>query len=129
MEVFLLRKKILIPIFFIFLIFITSLSYAITPIPGTSYQGIDVSNWQGYIDYEKVKQDGIDIVYIKSSQGSTIKDAYFETNYQNAKANGLKVGFYHYVTATNVEEARKEARFFVSVISRKKSRLQASNGL
>ena len=96
---------------------------------GSSYQGIDVSNWQGYIDYARVKQSGIDIVYIKASQGTTRKDPYFETNYQNAKANGLKVGLYHYVTATTVEGARAEARFFASVISRKKSGLQIGYGL
>ncbi len=68
-------------------------------------------------------------MYIKASQGTTRKDPYFETNYQNAKANGLKVGLYHYVTATTVEGARAEARFFASVISRKKSRLQIGYGL
>lgn len=52
-------------------------------------------------------------MYIKASQGTTRKDPYFETNYQNAKANGLKVGLYHYVTATTVEGARAEARFLL----------------
>ena len=107
----------------------TNQIYALTPASDLTYEGIDVSNWQGYIDYARVKQSGIDIVYIKASQGTTRKDPYFETNYQNAKANGLKVGFYHYVTATTVEGARAEARFFASVISRKKSGLQIGYGL
>lgn len=81
------------------------------------YKGIDVSNWQGYIDYNSVKNDGIEIVYIKSSQGSNIVDSYFRINYNNAKANGLKVGFYHFLTARSEEEAKKEADFFCSVIS------------
>ncbi len=81
------------------------------------YEGIDVSNWQGYIDYEQVKNDGIDIVYIKSSQGNNIVDTYFKINYNNAKANGLKVGFYHFLTARNEEEAVNQAEFFASVIS------------
>ena len=92
---------------------------AITPLSNLEYQGIDVSNWQGYIDYRSVRASGIDIVYIKASQGTNIKDAYFEINYENAKANGLKVGFYHFLTATNTEEAEQEARFFASVISGK----------
>ncbi|MCI9276014.1 MAG: glycosyl hydrolase family 25, partial [Clostridia bacterium] len=45
------------------------------------YEGIDVSHWQGYINYAEVKASGIEIVYIKSSQGSNIVDPYFRTNY------------------------------------------------
>ena len=93
--------------------------FAITPVSNLEYQGIDVSHWQGYIDYSEVKRSGIEVVYIKSSQGTNIKDAYFDINYENAKANGLKVGFYHFLTATNTEEAEQEARFFASVISGK----------
>lgn len=92
---------------------------AITPESSLSYSGIDVSDWQGYIDYSLVKDSGIDVVFIKASQGSYWKDPYFEINYTNAKANGLKVGFYHFLTATNEEEAQQEARFFASVISGK----------
>ena len=94
-------------------------TYALAPVSNLSYQGIDVSNWQGYINYEEVRNDGIQIVYIKASQGTNIKDAYFNINYENAKANGLSVGFYHYLTATSTEQAIEEANFFVSVISGK----------
>ena len=93
--------------------------FAITPVSNLEYQGINVSHWQGYIDYSEVRRSGIEVVYIKSSQGTNIKDAYFDINYENAKANGLKVGFYHFLTATNTEEAEQEARFFASVISGK----------
>lgn len=93
--------------------------FAITPVSNLEYPGIDVSHWQGYIDYSEVRRSGIEVVYIKASQGTNIKDAYFEINYENAKANGLKVGFYHFLTATNTEEAEQEARFFASVISGK----------
>ena len=61
-------------IFLVFIFtFITSI-YAITPQRELKYQGIDVSDWQGYINYNQVKNNGIDIVYIKASQGQTIKD-------------------------------------------------------
>ena len=83
-----------------------NLTYAITSQSELEYQGIDVSNWQGYIDYSQVKQDGIDIVYIKASQGSDFKDPYFDINYDNAKANGLNVGFYHFLTATTPRRSR-----------------------
>ena len=92
---------------------------AISFAQNNTYEGIDVSNWQGVINYSEVKEAGIEIVYIKSSQGGNIKDAYFDLNYENAKANGLNVGFYHFLTATNTIEAEQEARFFASVISGK----------
>lgn len=93
--------------------------YAFEPTSEEIYQGIDVSGWQGNIDYAQVKNAGIDIVYMKSSEGRDFVDPYFNENYTNAKANGLKVGFYHYLTARSREEAIEQARFFVSVISNK----------
>ena len=94
-------------------------TYAFSPSSDVIYDGIDVSSWQRDIDFEQVKNSGIDIVYIKSSEGFTLVDPYFEQNYENAKANGLKVGFYHYVTARSVDSALRQARFFVSNISGK----------
>ncbi len=116
-----LKGMISITLMMIMLIFgvTTGKSYAITSSSNLSYEGIDVSNWQGYINYEEVRNAGIEVVYIKASQGSNIKDAYFDINYENAKNYGLKVGFYHFLTATNEEEAEQEARFFASVISGK----------
>lgn len=83
------------------------------------YNGIDVSDWQGDIDFTKVKNSGVEVVYIRSSEGSGYIDSQFEPNYKKAKENGLKVGFYHFVTARTVEQARQQAEFFVSVISGK----------
>lgn len=107
--------------FFIFTIAFINYIYALTPQSELRYEGIDVSDWQGYIDYSQVKNSGIDIVYIKASQGNSIKDPYFDINYDNAKANGLKVGFYHFLTATNIQEAEQQAVFFASVISGKQA--------
>ena len=97
------KKKLLIVFFIVLLVFVFRINYsfAIWDTSSLNYEGIDVSNWQGYIDYKVVKNAGIDVVYIKASQGSNIKDSYFDINYENAKANGLKVGFYHFLTATN----------------------------
>ena len=114
------KNKVIAGILIVILSFcIINNSYALEASGDLIYNGIDVSNWQGYIDYSEVKEDGIEIVYIKASQGSDIKDAYFDINYENAKANGLKVGFYHYLTATTEEEAKTQANFFASVISGK----------
>lgn len=93
--------------------------YAFGPSSETIYEGIDVSGWQGSIDYSQVANDGIEIVYMKASEGSNYVDSHFNENYANAKANGLKVGFYHYLTARSNEEAVAEATFFVATISGK----------
>ena len=103
---------------FMFCIFVNN-TYAVIPASSLSYEGIDVSNWQGHIDYAQVRESGIEVVYIKASQGTNIKDAYFDINYENAKANGLKVGFYHFLTAVNTQQAEQEANFFASVIAGK----------
>lgn len=95
---------------------ITSISYGSSS-SNIVYQGIDVSVYQGNIEYSKVKSDGIQIVYIKASEGTSLEDPYFKTNYNNAKSEGLKIGFYHFLRARNEDEAIKEAEFFHSVIS------------
>lgn len=100
-----------------------NMTYAITPSSEPQYQGIDVSDWQGYIDYNQVRASGIEVVYIKSSQGSNIKDPYFDINYENAKANGLKVGFYHFLTATNTRRSRAGGSIFCFCHSRQTTRL------
>ena len=97
---------------------------AIEPASTNIYDGIDVSSWQRNIDFNEVKNAGIELVYIKASEGRTLKDPYFEQNYANAKANGLKVGFYHYVTARSISDADIQARFFASVIEGKEPDLK-----
>lgn len=113
------KKTIISLLLFCIIATISLNSMALTPASRVTYEGIDVSNWQGHINYAEVKKDGIDIVYIKSSQGDDYKDPYFELNYENAKANGLLVGVYHFVEARSITEAEREAEFFSSVISGK----------
>ena len=96
-----------------------SKAFAINPSNNEIYEGIDVSRWQGTINFQEVANSGIDIVYIKATQGTTYVSPLFEEQYTNARNNGLKIGFYHYVTARTVEQARNEAQFFASKISGK----------
>ncbi len=111
-------KKILIISMLVFIISSIHVN-AVEPTSQDNYEGIDVSAWQGYIDFEKVKNAGIDIVYIEATIGKEYIDPYFELDYENAKLNGLKVGVYHYLTARSITEAKQEARFFASSISGK----------
>ena len=80
-------------------------TYALEPSSNRIYEGIDISSWQKDIDFEKIKEQGIEIVYIKASEGRSLADPYLKINYENAKRSGLKVGFYHFVRATNVARA------------------------
>lgn len=98
-------------------LFLPIKTYALEPSSNRIYEGIDISSWQKDIDFEKIKEQGIEIVYIKASEGRSLADPYLKINYENAKRSGLKVGFYHFVRATNVARAEEEAQFFASVIS------------
>ena len=102
--------------FLILFVLFPTFCFAFPASSSTIYDGIDVSEWQGSIDFSKVKSAGIDVVYIRSSEGNNYIDPDFKINYENAKDNGLKVGFYHYLTATSTSEAYSQAEFFVSVI-------------
>lgn len=79
-------------------------------------EGIDVSHWEGDIDFQEVKRAGIRFVYMKASEGVSYIDPDFERNYREARKARLKIGFYHYVTAGSEEEARAQARHFADVI-------------
>ena len=76
-------------------------------------RGIDVSKWNGTVDWESIKAAGFDFVIIKA--GSVVgKDDKFEENYAGAKAAGLGVGAYFYTYAKNLDEIDEEAGMFLS---------------
>ena len=72
-------------------------------------KGIDVSKWNGNIDWNKVKADGIDYVIIRGGFGNSTVDEYFKSNIEGATKAGLKVGVYWFSYATSVEKAKQEA--------------------
>ncbi|MFS1519409.1 GH25 family lysozyme [Bacillus sp. SCS-151] len=83
--------------------------------PANNVKGIDVSHWQGNIDWNKVKSDNIEFAYIKASEGTTFVDSNLENNYNNAKQAGIKVGFYHFGTPS--QSPLDEASWFLNVTS------------
>lgn len=85
---------------------------------GTGIKGIDVSKWQGDIDWNKVKADGINFAIIRAGYGklASQKDPKFDTNVTNAKKAGINCGVYWYSYATTVEEAYQEAEACYSII-------------
>lgn len=82
------------------------------------FKGIDVSKWQGTIDWAKVKKAGIQFAMIRSSYGSEKgqEDTKLAANVAGCEANDIPYGFYHYSYATSVDGAKKEAEYFLSVI-------------
>ena len=83
--------------------------------------GIDVSKWNGEIDWEVVKAEGVDFAIIRcgyrgSSSGWLIEDPYFYKNLTGAKKAGIKVGVYFFTQATDLVEAVEEASMVVSLI-------------
>lgn len=63
------------------------------------YDGIDVSHHQGKIDWKEVAKDKqIKFVYIKATQGTSIKDKNYEQNIKGARRQGLRCGSYHYLS-------------------------------
>ena len=115
-----LKKLLLVIIILLFSLYIVSIpALSFSPSSNNLMEGIDVSAWQGYINFQQVADSGIKIVYIKVSEGLGYVDPYFEQNYANAKSAGLKVGFYHYVTSRSVSNAIEQADFFVNNISGK----------
>lgn len=88
----------------------------------TSYIGIDVSKYQDYIDFNKVKKDGIAFVMIRVGvrgygDGRITFDDYFFDNIKRATDAGLKVGVYFSSQAITKDEALEEAKLVVDSLA------------
>ena len=86
-------------------------------------KGIDVSHWQGDIDWEAVKADGVEFAIIKAggSDDGFYEDSKFEENYANAKAAGVAVGAYYFVGALckSSEDGAADAERFIEILKDK----------
>ena len=94
-------------------------------------RGIDVSTYQGNINWSAVKASGIDFAIVKATQGHAVSsssylftDRQFANNVTGAHDVGLKVGVYHYLTAKTVKEAQREAQHFIDTIAPYKPRIE-----
>ncbi len=79
--------------------------------------GIDVSKHNGDIDFDKVRDDNYQFVFIKASEGMTYKDDAFERNYRGASEAGLKVGAYHFFRKNRT--GQQQAENFLAAIGNK----------
>ncbi|MDR0946650.1 MAG: Ig-like domain-containing protein [Ruminococcus sp.] len=80
------------------------------------YKGVDVSSWQGKIDWSKVNDDGIDFAMIRSSYGTDNTDSRFYENVKGCEKNNIPYGIYHYTYAENIAEAETEALAMINII-------------
>ncbi|GLC32929.1 GH25 family lysozyme [Clostridium omnivorum] len=76
-------------------------------------KGIDISSYQQNVDFNQVKNNGVEIVILKASEGKTWQDPTFKDKYNNAKAAGLKVGAYHFLRGNAPQD---EASNFLNMI-------------
>ena len=88
---------------------------------GTGKLGIDVSGWNKKIDWEKVKEDGIEFAVIRcgyrgASSGALVLDSMYEDNIRGAIEAGIPVGVYFFTQATSEVEAVEEASMVISLI-------------
>lgn len=84
----------------------------------TSHTGIDVSKYQGKIDWEAVREDGIEYAFIRLGirgyeSGKIVLDEFYESNMKGANSAGVKAGVYFFTQAVTVEEAKEEAEFVI----------------
>lgn len=78
-------------------------------------KGVDVSEYQGEIDWDKIKSQGIDFAFIKATEGSTSKDNYFDTNFSKLKQmEDMLVGCYHFFSFETKGE--EQAQNYINVV-------------
>ncbi len=94
----------------------------LTCVTGPCSRGVDVSEYQGIIDWEKTKSAGVEFAIIRvggrgwGQEGRLYADSKAQEYYEGAKKAGLQVGAYFFSQATSVAEALEEARFALSLM-------------
>lgn len=80
-----------------------------------TYSGIDVSKWQGDVDWNRVRAAGIDFVMIKAGEGTSVEPKFLQ-NITGAKQAGIQCGVYWFANARNIDDCRAEARACIETI-------------
>jgi GH25 family lysozyme M1 (1,4-beta-N-acetylmuramidase) len=95
-------------------------AYAMESRDNSNLKGIDVSHWDGTIDWSQVGTSGVKFAYLKASEGTTIVDSSFANDVAGARAQSIAVGAYHYARPTapyKISEAVNQAAFFVKTMT------------
>ncbi|MBR2527711.1 MAG: hypothetical protein IKE58_04490 [Blautia sp.] len=83
-------------------------------IPGAITRGIDVSEWDGVINWSNVANSAVDFVFIRIMDGLSYQDVYYDRNMKGANEAGIPVGTYVYAEAKTDKEALQEAQKAIS---------------
>lgn len=83
-------------------------------------KGIDVSAWQGQIDWKTVEAYGMDFAILRITEAGNVTDKYFERNYTECQKYNIPTGVYKYSYAMTIAEIQSEARKVVSVLNGRK---------
>lgn len=89
---------------------------ALEPLGQILYQGVTINEFTGQVDFAKVRSAGLSAVYIRATAGCDYADASLSRYGPAARTAGLKVGYYHYLNAQSISEARAQARNFLRAI-------------
>lgn len=88
-------------------------------------RGVDVSSYQGKIDWNVIASQGISFAFVKATEGSSLVDPCFASNYGNAAAAGLRVGAYHFFSFDSPAETQADS--FIKTVPKTENMLPAGH--
>ena len=77
-------------------------------------RGVDVSHYQGNVDWERIEEQGVTFAYIKATEGSSHTDSAFEANWSNVDRTGLRAGAYHFFSFES--SGTNQAKNFIDTV-------------
>lgn len=78
--------------------------------------GLDISKFQGEIDFKKLKENNISFIFVKATEGEDFKDIMFDNNLKNGKSVNILMGAYHFYRLC--ENGKKQAEFFIKNVKK-----------
>ena len=116
------KKRVITIVFIIFLILLVFFlmifnGYIIpTKLEAEKYEvrGVDVSEYQGEVDWDRIKDQGISFAFIKATEGSKSKDEYFDRNFEKLKNMDMLLGVYHFFSFET--EGEEQAQNYINTV-------------
>jgi len=81
-------------------------------------RGVDVSSYQGYIDWKEIESNGVDFAFIKATEGSSYRDKMFLDNIENIQSSKITAGAYHFMSFES--DGFAQAENFISAVDSEK---------
>ena len=81
-----------------------------------SVKGVDVSSYQGDIDWKVIQSQGISFAFIKATEGSTFNDKFFQKNWENASKTDIRIGAYHFFSFDS--SGKTQAENFIRAVKK-----------